>query len=137
MRVKKLIVCFMAGVLFSPVYCRAEDEDTSSKVEIPPFKMEEVIVTASRYREGLSMIPANVTVIGQKDIINSTAQDIPGLLQNLTGLPIPCVGRCKLRGSMCFRQRLTTAREILPKVNKSFSASRADLQTIFRYPRCR
>jgi iron complex outermembrane receptor protein len=48
--------------------------------------MREVVVTATRYEEETGTIPANVTVITEKDIANSTAQDVPSLLEEQAGV---------------------------------------------------
>ena len=41
----------------------------------------EVVVTATRYEEELDSVPANVTVITEEEISNSSAQNIPDLLR--------------------------------------------------------
>ncbi len=48
--------------------------------------LEEIVVTATRYEEMLTSVPANVTVITENDIKNSTAQNIPDLLRNEMGI---------------------------------------------------
>lgn len=49
-------------------------------------KIEEVVVTATRYEEKLTDIPANVTVITEENIKNSTAQSIPDILKTQAGV---------------------------------------------------
>ncbi|GBE31146.1 MAG TPA: TonB-dependent receptor [Nitrospirae bacterium] len=51
-------------------------------------QMGEVVVTANRYQEEVKDIPANVTVITEKDINNSTAQNIPELLRDQVGVQV-------------------------------------------------
>src|SRR4030066_960153 len=48
--------------------------------------LEEVIVTATRYEEQPSKVPANITVITEEDINNSSAQNIPELLRTEIGI---------------------------------------------------
>src|SRR4030042_4402657 len=48
--------------------------------------LEEVVVTATRYEEQPSKVPANITVITEKDINSSSAQNIPELLRTETGI---------------------------------------------------
>jgi iron complex outermembrane receptor protein len=52
------------------------------------IKVEEIVVTATRYEEKLSSVPANVTVITEEDIKNSTAQNIPDLLRTEVGIHV-------------------------------------------------
>ena len=56
--------------------------------ELTPITMEEVVVTATRYEEKIATVPANVTVITEKDIKNSTAHNIPDLLRTQVGLQV-------------------------------------------------
>ncbi len=48
----------------------------------------EVVVTATRYVEPATDVPANVSVITRKDIENSTAQNIPDLLRSEAGVQV-------------------------------------------------
>jgi iron complex outermembrane recepter protein len=48
----------------------------------------EIVVTASRYQEEISSVPADVTVITQTDIANSTAINIPELLRDQEGVQV-------------------------------------------------
>jgi iron complex outermembrane recepter protein len=50
--------------------------------------IEEVVVTATRYEEKITDIPANITVITERDIKNSTAQNIPELLKTEAGVHV-------------------------------------------------
>ncbi len=48
----------------------------------------EVVVTATRHEEQATDVPANVTVISEKEIKNSTAQNIPELLRSVVGVHV-------------------------------------------------
>jgi len=48
----------------------------------------EVIVTATRYEETSSSVPASVTVIAEKDIENTAARDIPDMLRTVAGVHV-------------------------------------------------
>ena len=52
------------------------------------LKIGEVVVTATRYEEELRTVPANVTVITEEDINNSTAQNIPDILRTEAGIQV-------------------------------------------------
>ena len=56
------------------------------------LQVGEVVVTATRYKELLNTIPANVTVITEEDIKNSTAKTIPDLLRNEAGVQVNDIG---------------------------------------------
>jgi iron complex outermembrane receptor protein len=84
MKEKMLILGCLAVFLCTPV-CWANDQikDESS---ITP--MEEVVVTASRQEERISSVPADVSVITETDIKNSTAYDVPDLLRKQAGVHV-------------------------------------------------
>ena len=65
-------------VTFLPEITFAEEPKKNTKAEV---LMEQVVVTATRYEETISTIPANVSVIEEREIANSTAKDIPNLLR--------------------------------------------------------
>ncbi len=52
------------------------------------IKLEEVVVTATRHEEKTTDVPASVSVITEKDIENSTAQNIPDLLRTEAGVQV-------------------------------------------------
>ena len=56
------------------------------------IKLDEVVVTATRYEERLSDIPSHVTVITEEDIENSPAQNIPDLLKTEAGIHVYDIG---------------------------------------------
>lgn len=60
----------------------------AARADEKPVQMDEVVVTASRYPEETSRIPANVSVITEKDIKNSTALTIPELLSSQAGIQV-------------------------------------------------
>ena len=76
-------VIFMALVL--PGSIQAEEEKKDEALETT---MEEVVVTATRQAEKISSVPANVSVITESDIKNSTARDIPDLLRTQVGIQV-------------------------------------------------
>ncbi|OHE61311.1 MAG: hypothetical protein A2Z47_14800 [Thermodesulfovibrio sp. RBG_19FT_COMBO_42_12] len=63
--------------IFLPYLASAENKTVN---------LEEVIVTATRYEEQPSKVPANITVITEEDINNSSAQNIPELLRTEIGI---------------------------------------------------
>jgi iron complex outermembrane recepter protein len=56
------------------------------------YNMGAVVVTATRYEESISTVPANVTVISQKDIESATARDIPDMLRTVAGIHVNDIG---------------------------------------------
>ena len=80
-RFLKLIICILSlftfhFLLFTLSFAAEE------------IKLEEVVVTATRYEEQPSKVPANITVITEKDIKNSSAQNIPDLLRTEIGIQV-------------------------------------------------
>ncbi len=53
-----------------------------------PVTMDEVVVTGTRSEEKVERIPANVTVIDQEDIKNSSAKNVPDLLRAQEGIVV-------------------------------------------------
>ena len=82
MKKRMLFLGLLVFFLFAPL-CWAEDP---AKDESSITTMEEVVVTATRQEEKISSVPANVTVINETDIKNSTAYDVPDLLRNQVGV---------------------------------------------------
>lgn len=76
---KYLIICLLITSLFIPLKATA-----NQKTE----KFEEIVVTATRYEEMITNVPANVSIITEDDIKNSTAQDIPDLLRYQSGIHV-------------------------------------------------
>lgn len=50
--------------------------------------LKEVIVTATRYEEQAADVPANVTIVTEKDIRDSNAQNVPELLRTEVGVQV-------------------------------------------------
>ena len=84
MKRRMLFLGCLAVFLFSGL-CWAED---STKKESSISTMKEVVVTATRQAEEISSVPADVTVVTEKDIKNSTAYDVPDLLRNQVGVHV-------------------------------------------------
>ena len=74
----RLFIC-LATILFTASSVFAGEESV---------KIKEVVVTATRYKEKVTSIPANVTVITETDIENSTAQNVPDLLKTDMGIQV-------------------------------------------------
>ncbi len=72
-----IAVLLVLSVFFPPLYAYAVNNLGA---------LEEIVVTATRYEEKLTNVPANVTIITEEDIKNSTAKDIPDLLRNEAGI---------------------------------------------------
>ena len=53
-------------------------EETKSEIG---DEFNEVVVSATRYEELLSSVPANVTIISEDDLNNSTAKNIPNSIK--------------------------------------------------------
>jgi iron complex outermembrane receptor protein len=73
------VLLVWVGICTAPMDGMAEESETTLK---------EVVVTATRLKETLSTVPADVTVIGKEEISNSTARDIPDLLRMATGVHV-------------------------------------------------
>jgi iron complex outermembrane recepter protein len=74
-----LIVCFYSSIsfLFVPKHSISADNQSI---------LDEIVVTASRFDEKITNVPANITVINEERIRNSTAQNIPDLLRTEGGI---------------------------------------------------
>ena len=80
---KRIRLALLFVFLAVPVLSQAKDEPEKAHAII---SMDEVIITATRQEEKLSSIPANVTVINEAQIKNSTAINIPDLLRTQVGV---------------------------------------------------
>jgi iron complex outermembrane receptor protein len=78
----KFLFCFM--ILTTFLQSHATVILAEEKIPI----LEEIVVTATRYEEKTTSIPASVTVISEKDIQESTAQTIPDLLRTEVGIHV-------------------------------------------------
>lgn len=72
----------VAGLVLCITSTRVYADDTE------PVAMEEVVVTGTRTEQQVKNIPANVTVIDQEDIKNSTARTVVELLRGEQGLVV-------------------------------------------------
>jgi len=54
----------------------------------PVARLDEVVVTATRYQETMASVPAPVSVIAQEEIEKSAAQDVPELLRTQPGVQV-------------------------------------------------
>ena len=79
---KKIFIfnLWMLLLLFLAVSRAWADDDS--------IKIKEVVVTATRYEEKVSSVPANVTIITEEDIKRSTAQNIPDILRTEAGIQV-------------------------------------------------
>ncbi len=71
--------------LMFPGLSRAQDDKTNEPLVTT---LDEIVVTATRQEEKISSVPANVTVVTETDIKNSTAYDIPDLLRSQVGVHV-------------------------------------------------
>jgi len=80
-RFLKLIICILSLLTFylSLFTLSFADEE---------IKLQEVVVTATRYEEEPFKVPANITVITEEEINNSSAQNIPELLRFEAGIQV-------------------------------------------------
>jgi iron complex outermembrane receptor protein len=79
------ILTLVAIVLLCPGFGEAGED---RKDNVSPIKMDEVVVTATRYEERISSVPAHMSVITEEDIKNSTARSIPDLLRTQPGIQV-------------------------------------------------
>lgn len=75
----RLLMFLLVLFMFLPV----RQGSTEEKINIG-----EVVITATRYEEKATDVPANLSVITRKDIENSTAQNIPDLLRSEAGVQV-------------------------------------------------
>lgn len=81
-----LVVALML-IIFLPWSAMGQDKEKKNGPQ-SQVTMKEVVVTATRYQENVSTVPADVTVITRKDIENSTAKNIPDLLRTQEGVNV-------------------------------------------------
>ena len=74
----------LIALMFSGL-SQAQDEKTN---EPSVTILEEVVVTATRQEEKTSFVPAEVSVVTETDIKNSTAYDVPDLLREQAGVHV-------------------------------------------------
>jgi iron complex outermembrane receptor protein len=88
MRKKCLVLFVTLGLFVLAGFAQAADDARSETDETETVTMEEVVVAATRYEEKISAVPANITVITEGDIANSTAKDIPSILRTQVGIHV-------------------------------------------------
>ncbi len=86
---KKILVMKLFVLVLLPVngllLAQAPEETPPQKEEII---LDEIVVVATREREEIIRIPANVTVITAEDIERSTAKEISELLRREAGIMV-------------------------------------------------
>ena len=80
--------CMAVVIIVLAALARAQAETGLEREESETAVMREMVVTATRYEEAVESVPSNVSVITEQDIANSTAKDIPGILQQEVGLHV-------------------------------------------------
>lgn len=75
-----------AKSFFRTVLMMSLSQTCLADVEVQTTRFDPIIVTASRFDEHIASVAANITVINREDIENSTATDIPTILQQEAGL---------------------------------------------------
>jgi len=71
--------CFVLALMAPGVVTGATEEEV---------RMETVVVTATRIERKTERVPANVTIIDQKDIVNSNAKNAADLLRSAEGIVV-------------------------------------------------
>jgi len=66
----------------------AEEGPITDQENHGAFEAGEIVVTATRYREGIASVPSKVTVITEEEIGNSTALNIPDLLRAVAAVHV-------------------------------------------------
>ncbi|GBE35384.1 ferrienterobactin receptor precursor [bacterium BMS3Bbin06] len=83
------LLMFPASIILSlALMVSAVSAGTADREGDETIDVGEIVVTATRYEEQISGIPANVTVITEDEIKNSTARDIPDLLRTEVGIQV-------------------------------------------------
>ena len=79
------IITFIVSVVISFGFTSMAFAD---KEENDVVEAGEIIVTANRYEETTSSVPASVTIITEKDIDTTAARDIPDMLRTVAGIHV-------------------------------------------------
>jgi len=80
---------FLGALLFATTMATAASEPpTETQPSDSEPMLNEIVVTATRYAETVESVPANVTSITEEDIADSTARDVPGVLEQEVGLHV-------------------------------------------------
>jgi iron complex outermembrane receptor protein len=83
MKKRSWVLSVLVFILPSQAFAQEEKKPPTS-----PVTMEEVVVTGTRFEEKAERIPANVTVIGEKEIANANAKNVPDLLRSQEGIVV-------------------------------------------------
>jgi iron complex outermembrane receptor protein len=84
---KRLFTSTIVLLLLS-VPAFATDTEIEERENESGDEFHEIVVSATRYDELLSSVPANITIISGDDLSNTTARNIPDLLRNVTGIHV-------------------------------------------------
>ena len=76
------------GTLFLAASALASEPSSDASQPESTMMLDAVVVTASRYAETVESVPANVSVVTEQDIADSTARDVPGVLEKEVGLHV-------------------------------------------------
>jgi iron complex outermembrane receptor protein len=82
---KRVCLFALAAVISLPCLTYSQE---GTKPKEPIVTMDEVVVTGTRSEEKVERIPANVTVISQKEIATSNAKNVPDLLRSQEGIVV-------------------------------------------------
>ena len=83
MKRRPWLLSVLLFLLPSQAFAQEEEKPPTS-----PVTMEEVVVTGTRFEEKADRIPTNVTVIGEKEIEDSDAKNVPELLRSQEGIVV-------------------------------------------------
>ncbi len=90
LRVKRIKISLGLAVtlLFSGAFLNENALAVEPEIPSEVPSMEKVIVTASRQEEKIASVPANVTVITEQEITDSSAETVPQLLRTTAGVVV-------------------------------------------------
>ncbi|MDI6841002.1 MAG: TonB-dependent receptor [bacterium] len=107
-------------------------DTTFSKEEYPLYRMEEIVVTATRIQQYLRDVPVATTVITRADIDATNAKDVGELLRGVVGVDIKSYGTLGAMSSVSLRG--STSQQVLVLVDgrpvNSISTGECDLSKI-------
>jgi len=79
---------FLLGICVALVGASFPASGADQQAQDNEATMEEVVVTGTRTQEEVRRVPANVTVINEKDIRDSNAKNVPDLLRTEEGVSV-------------------------------------------------
>lgn len=77
----KLLSVFVCTIFFFPQAAPAQEENSTNA-----YKLDEVVVTATRKEEKIKDLPGSVSVVTRTEIEQSDAKEVPELLQSIPGV---------------------------------------------------